>query len=266
MLNLYDMKKVPEYNVGDYVTVRKTYHPGCNEGDYMFNFTDLMIGEYGGKRFRISSKKRNFSDTFRGKAPYGGFEYSLEGRGFAWSSYMFEESGDWREPCDSKPSEGELKYGGEIADFPREVVEKMLERQYEQTGKRDVSVFERDERCGRFWGGFTWSDTIEGDDFWNAVIGLKAFYIFFKRYPKLERTQENPMLDPLAHKIILKATKDSTEACIAAYTRDADAPSVDPTPIESPKTSIYRRKKGFVPFGKVSKIRPVENVLHKKSK
>lgn len=239
------------------MTVRKTYHPGCCDDDYRFSFTYDMIDEYGGKRFRISAKKQSFSDSFSGKIPYDAFEYSLEGDGgYAWSAYMFEESGDWRDEDDSKPSEGELKYGGKIADFPKEVVEKMLERQYEQTGKRDVSVFERNERNGRSSGGFTWGNTIEGGDFWNAVIGLKAFYIFFKRYPKSEKTRENPK-PVLGQDVFLKDISKIAEMSTI---------SSIPKPEESPKTSIYRRKKGFVPFGKVSKIRPVETVLHKKSK
>lgn len=227
----------------------------------MFVFTDVMIDECGGKRFCISAKKQIFLDSFSGKIPYDGFEYSLEGDGgYGWTSYMFEESGDWRDE-DSKPSEGKLKYGGEIADFPKEVVEKMLERQYEQTGKRDVSVFEMYARQGQCGGGFYWRKTIEGHSFWVSVIEDKNFDTFFERYPKSGKTRENPIL-VLGQDDFLKDITEQIHTCIAEMSRISSIPK----PEASPKTSIYRRKKGFVPFGKVSKIRPVETVLHKKSK
>ena len=72
-----------------------------------------------------------------------------------------------------------MKYKGEIAGFPQEIVEKMLERQVEQGNKRDVSVFER--TCT---GGFFWDITIEGQLFWSSVIKNKNFDVFFAKYPK----------------------------------------------------------------------------------
>ena len=75
-----------------------------------------------------------------------------------------------------------MKYKGEIADFPQEVVEKMLERQVEQGNKRDVSVF---EICrGAISNGFEWSKTEEGFYFWGSVITDKHFGLFFAKYPK----------------------------------------------------------------------------------
>ena len=74
------------------------------------------------------------------------------------------------------------KYKGEIADFPEEVVEKMLEYQLLHRGKRDVSVF---EKCSfDFINGFDWDAAIEGKSFWNGVIICKKFNLFFSRYPK----------------------------------------------------------------------------------
>lgn len=74
------------------------------------------------------------------------------------------------------------KYKGEIADFPEEVVEMMLDYQESHRGKRDVSVFENNRF--NYFKGFDWSETIEGQYFWNRVIMDKNFDLFFSRYPK----------------------------------------------------------------------------------
>ena len=77
-----------------------------------------------------------------------------------------------------------LTYGGEIADFPIEVVERMLECQVEQGNKRDVSVFERNKIAGSYSKGFCWVETKEDVNFWNEVIGNKNFDLFFQKYHK----------------------------------------------------------------------------------
>ena len=75
-------------------------------------------------------------------------------------------------------------YGGEIADFPIEIVERMLECQVEQGNKRDVSVFEKYSARNNTKGGFDWNSTTEGRDFWASVICGKQFDLFFQKYPK----------------------------------------------------------------------------------
>ena len=75
-------------------------------------------------------------------------------------------------------------YGGEISDFPIEIVERMLECQVEQGNPRDVSMFEKCKGRGRMWYGFDWGNTNDGKDFWNDVINNKNFYLFFQKYPK----------------------------------------------------------------------------------
>lgn len=71
-----------------------------------------------------------------------------------------------------------MTYGGDIEGFPPEVVELMLQRQYEQYGWRDVSFFE-----GSRVAGFSWIVTPEGARFWNKVIGDRNFDLFFEKYP-----------------------------------------------------------------------------------
>ena len=71
-----------------------------------------------------------------------------------------------------------MNYGGDIEGFPPEVVELMLQRQYEQHGWRDVQFFE-----GCRTAGFAWVNTPEGRELWSKVAGGRQFDVFFKRYP-----------------------------------------------------------------------------------
>ena len=81
-------------------------------------------------------------------------------------------------------NEQKVVYGGEIADFPVEIVERMLECQVEQGNKRDVSVFEKYSARNNTKGGFDWHSTTEGRDFWVSVICGKQFDLFFQKYHK----------------------------------------------------------------------------------
>lgn len=75
-------------------------------------------------------------------------------------------------------------YKGEIKDFPKEIVDRMLILQEEQSGKKDLSVFEDVASASKSGGGFTWAITEEGDKFWTEVIAMKKFDVFFDKYPK----------------------------------------------------------------------------------
>ena len=77
-----------------------------------------------------------------------------------------------------------MKYNGQIAGFPVEIVEKMLEYQVKQDCKRDVKVFENYKDADSDSGGFTWDKTPEGHEFWSEVIRRKNFDLFFEKYPK----------------------------------------------------------------------------------
>lgn len=75
---------------------------------------------------------------------------------------------------------------GDIEGFPVEVIAKMLERQYEQTGAVSVSFFEKDKIAFAYQSGFDWYNTTEGYDFWEDVITKRDFSKFFEMYPKAE--------------------------------------------------------------------------------
>lgn len=77
-------------------------------------------------------------------------------------------------------------YKGQLEGFPKEVVEKMLERQVEQGNPKDVSVFEKDNAAGKSEKGFDWHESVEKSLFWYYVIIVGKFDIFFEKYPKSE--------------------------------------------------------------------------------
>lgn len=89
-------------------------------------------------------------------------------------------------------TEKDLK--GEIEGFPIEVVQKMIERQVEQGNKADVSIFTQFKIANQVNGGFTWSKTPEGADFWIDVIGEQKFKTFFEKYPIKSHSKNNTLI------------------------------------------------------------------------
>lgn len=70
---------------------------------------------------------------------------------------------------------------GEIADFPVEIVQHMLNNQTKEDGKANIKFFQNSIK-----GGFIWRNTPEGTSFWNDVIKNKNFDRYFEKYPKIE--------------------------------------------------------------------------------
>lgn len=76
---------------------------------------------------------------------------------------------------------------GQLEGFPPEVIAKMMERQYEQTGKVKIEVFEKERFSLKEEGGFDWNHTPEGNDFWRGVLAFGDLSEFFRRYPHEEK-------------------------------------------------------------------------------
>ena len=85
-------------------------------------------------------------------------------------------------------------YKGELRGFPREIVEKMLDRQEDAGNERDVSVFENHRSAIGSRDGFSWAYSIEGDSFWDDIISARNFKIFFDKYPKDDKTVEKEVI------------------------------------------------------------------------
>ena len=73
---------------------------------------------------------------------------------------------------------------GYIKEYPIEVVEKMIEEQVKQGNCPNVEVFQKYANADTADGGFNWSDTDDGNDFWLEVINECNFDLFFEKYPK----------------------------------------------------------------------------------
>jgi hypothetical protein len=73
---------------------------------------------------------------------------------------------------------------GKTEGFEIEIVQKMVEHQFAQTGKYDITVFQKLKSASKGLEGFNWILSPEGEDFWGQVILSKNFDLFFSKYPK----------------------------------------------------------------------------------
>ena len=71
---------------------------------------------------------------------------------------------------------------GQIKDFPVGIVVRMMEERELQYSDADIKVFQLE-----LTGGFAWTETEDGWDFWNLVIRRRNFDLFFKEHPEYER-------------------------------------------------------------------------------
>ena len=76
-------------------------------------------------------------------------------------------------------------FTGELEGFPKEIVQKMVERQVEQGNEPDYKIFEEEKSAFKKIKGFDWMESKEGYDFWKEVI-YKHFKLFYEIYPKTE--------------------------------------------------------------------------------
>ena len=80
---------------------------------------------------------------------------------------------------------------GEIADFPKRVVQAMVDEQVRQGNPANPSVFARERTACNSAGGFTWLESALGNS-WVDIIRGKKFHLIPKR--------EKPSVEP--HEII----------------------------------------------------------------
>ena len=70
---------------------------------------------------------------------------------------------------------------GEIADFPKRVVQAMVDEQVRQGNPADPSVFSIWRVAGKINGGFDWVESPLGYDSWLKIIRRKQFQLIPKR-------------------------------------------------------------------------------------
>ena len=69
---------------------------------------------------------------------------------------------------------------GDIADFPRRVVQAMVDEQVRQGNPANPSVFARERTACEDEGGFTWIESALGNS-WSNIIWEKKFHLIPKR-------------------------------------------------------------------------------------
>ena len=91
---------------------------------------------------------------------------------------------------------------GEIADFPKRVVQAMVDEQVRQGNPADPSVFSiRRVACKRE-GGFTWMGSPLGHGSWPEIILYKKFHLIPKREKPRCPDSAQPSAEATPHEII----------------------------------------------------------------
>ena len=89
---------------------------------------------------------------------------------------------------------------GEIADFPKRVVQAMVDEQVRQGNPANPSVFARDRTTCKEEGGFTWIESALGNS-WADIIRGKKFHLIPKR-EKPRCPDSAPRTEATPHEII----------------------------------------------------------------
>ena len=90
---------------------------------------------------------------------------------------------------------------GEIADFPKRVVQAMVDEQVRQGNPADPSVFSIWRVAGTTNGGFDWVGSLLGYDSWIDIIRGKQFHLIPKR-EKPRCPDSAPRTEATPHEII----------------------------------------------------------------
>ena len=90
---------------------------------------------------------------------------------------------------------------GEIADFPKRVVQAMVDEQVRQGNPADPGVFARERDAVKEQGGFAWVGSPLGCYFWADIIRGKKFHLIPKR-EKPRCPDSAPRTEATPHEII----------------------------------------------------------------
>jgi hypothetical protein len=90
---------------------------------------------------------------------------------------------------------------GQVKDFPRRVLQAMVDEQVRQGNQADPRVFAIERTAGKSQGGFDWHESILGRDAWVGTITWKKFYLIPKR-EKPRCPDRAPCTEAKPHEII----------------------------------------------------------------
>ena len=87
---------------------------------------------------------------------------------------------------------------GDIADFPKRVVQAMVDEQVRQGNPADPRVFSNWCVAGKSNGGFDWHESPLGYDSWRKIISWKKFHLILKR--EKQRIEPNAIIQNMLDK------------------------------------------------------------------
>ena len=90
---------------------------------------------------------------------------------------------------------------GEIADFPKRVVQAMVDEQVRQGNPADPGVFARERIAGKSQGGFSWTESTLGFS-WAEIIRGGKFHLIPKREKPRCPDSAQPSAEATPHEII----------------------------------------------------------------
>ena len=90
---------------------------------------------------------------------------------------------------------------GEITDFPKRVVQAMVDEQVRQGNPADPCVFSIQCTATKSEGGFTWPSSVLGYNFWAEIIRGKKFHLIPK-HEKPRCPDSAPRTEATPHEII----------------------------------------------------------------
>ena len=73
----------------------------------------------------------------------------------------------------------------DLIGFDRVIIDQMLYEQVRQKNVVNEFLFRVNRFNGVIYGGFDWSKTKGGHEFWHEVIAKKNFGVFYAKYPKI---------------------------------------------------------------------------------
>ena len=117
------------------------------------------------------------------------------------------------------------KFEGELENFPEEVIKRMLFHQVTQGNKEDLRVFEKEAICWFENGGFDWANTDEGQEFWNEVITVRDWDVFFEKYPK--KTEEQQRLDEKWEELKKRSKTEALSILIELVKKDVSFETIN---------------------------------------
>jgi len=73
----------------------------------------------------------------------------------------------------------------QVEGMPYAILNKMLDEQQKQGNEESIEPFVKNRLANKAEGGFNYSDTSDGYDFWSRVLEEENYELFFEKYPEL---------------------------------------------------------------------------------